>query len=196
MYPNSVSVIKEVAPFVKRHCRHIRHIKARKEASDWYSWNPFDILDGVYSTLESFLVEYYDQGYDQISEDLVVASFQHHSVTLRDVRLSSCRGLSNAVIESILTTCAALERLEIRNRSNNCAVARLPEIVAHEWVCTGLKHLEMTVDWVNSRILLQRIYRRTTFNTLVQLLWIRIRNNGTFSKDFMNRSGRLSSWRS
>ncbi|KAF8944561.1 hypothetical protein BGZ47_004061 [Haplosporangium gracile] len=147
IYPNSVPVIKEVAPLVKRYCRYIRHIKARKEASDWYSWNPVDILDGVHSTLESFLVEYYDQGYDQASEDLVMSSFQRHSTTLRDVRLSSCQRLSNAVIGSILTTCAALERLEICNRANNCAVAKLPEIVAHEWVCTGLKHLELTIDW-------------------------------------------------
>ncbi|KAG0291685.1 hypothetical protein BGZ96_004937 [Linnemannia gamsii] len=144
---NSVPVIKDVAPLVKRFCQHIRNIKASRATSWWYVWNPFDILGGVHSTLESLQLDFYDQGCGQVGENLTISSFLHHSVTLRDIRLVDSQSLSNKAIQSIVTTCASLERLEISGRSDNRAVAELPEIVAHKWVCNGLKYLKMTIDW-------------------------------------------------
>ncbi|KAG0291684.1 hypothetical protein BGZ96_004936 [Linnemannia gamsii] len=147
MHRESALTIKEIAPLVKRYCPLIRNIKANRTISWWYDWNPFDILDGVKSSLETLHIGSYNLHFDEVCESLSISSIQHHSVTLRDIRLTGCLSLSNEVMKSILTTCALLERLEISGRLDKPAVANLPDIVAHKWVCTGLKHLEMTIDW-------------------------------------------------
>ncbi|KAK3837802.1 MAG: hypothetical protein JOS17DRAFT_799627 [Linnemannia elongata] len=156
LHRDSASIIKEITPLVKRHCRHIRSIKATTRSPWWRDWNPFSILDGVNSTLKSLQFDSYNPRYDDVSEDLAVSSFQYHSATLRDIRLTSCLSLGDKIIQSILKTCAALERLEIiqglsghrvfGNVGNEAGV-RLPDLVAYEWVCTGLKHLDLTIDW-------------------------------------------------
>ncbi|KAF8944560.1 hypothetical protein BGZ47_004060 [Haplosporangium gracile] len=156
VHQESASMIKKITPLVKRYCRHIRNVKATRATLWWYDWNPFDILDGVNSTLESLQFDSFNPDYDEVSEDLALSSFQYHSVTLRDVRLTRCQWLSNEIMQSILTTCATLERLEITQRASrrelhsemrDRVIARLPGLVAHKWVCTGLKHLELTIDW-------------------------------------------------
>ncbi|KAG0065962.1 hypothetical protein BGZ89_007763 [Linnemannia elongata] len=153
---DSAYIIKEIAPLVKRHCQHIRTIKATGLLLWQQGWNPFNILDGVNFTLESLQFNIYSPVYDNVGEDLALSSFQHHSVTLRDIRLTRCLSLGNKILQSILTTCTALERLEITQalcirrsffKKRNLAIASLPDLVAYEWVCTGLKHLNLTINW-------------------------------------------------
>ncbi|KAK5808394.1 hypothetical protein F5H01DRAFT_416317 [Linnemannia elongata] len=153
---DSAYIIKEIAPLVKRHCQHIRTIKATGLLLWQQGWNPFNILDGVNFTLESLQFNIYNPVYDNVGEDLALSSFQHHSVTLRDIRLTRCLSLGNKILQSILTTCTALERLEITQalsirrsffKKRNLAIASLPDLVAYEWVCTGLKCLMLTINW-------------------------------------------------
>ncbi|KAF9902689.1 hypothetical protein EC991_004612 [Linnemannia zychae] len=142
-----VPVIAELAPSVKKHCKLIRHVRINRTTSWWYDWDPYLILDGLDSPLESFQIEFYDEGLEEISKDRAISSFHQHSSSLKDIRLLSCERLSDEVIQSILGTCVILERLELSDRLGRQAVANLSKLVACRWVCTGLKHLRITIDW-------------------------------------------------
>ncbi|KAF9126966.1 hypothetical protein BGW39_006208 [Mortierella sp. 14UC] len=142
-----VPIVAELTPSVKKHCKHIRHVRINRTTSWWYDWDPYHILDGLDSPLETLQIEFYDEGLEEVNKDHAVASFHQHSSTLKDIRLLSCEKLSDEVIRSILGTCVVLERLELSDRSDRQAVANLSELVAYNWVCTGLKYLRMTIDW-------------------------------------------------
>ncbi|KAK3846570.1 MAG: hypothetical protein J3R72DRAFT_486826 [Linnemannia gamsii] len=142
-----VPIVAELTPSVKEHCKHIRHVRINRTTSWWYDWDPYLILDGLHSPLESLQIEFYDEGREVVNKDHAISSFHRHSSTLKDIRLLSCEILSDEVIRSILGTCAVLERLELSDRSDRQAVASLSELVAYKWVCTDLKYLRMTIDW-------------------------------------------------
>ncbi|KAG0281263.1 hypothetical protein BGZ95_005405 [Linnemannia exigua] len=142
-----VPIVAELTPSVKEYCKHIRHVRINRTTSWWYDWDPYHILDGLHSPLESLQIEFYDEGGEVDNKDHAISSFHRHSATLKDVRLLSCEKLSDEVIRSILGTCVVLERLELSDRSDRQAVANLSELVAYKWVCTYLKHLKMTIDW-------------------------------------------------
>ncbi|KAG0209561.1 hypothetical protein BGX33_005456 [Mortierella sp. NVP41] len=97
------------------------------------------------SDLESLKIEGYKEGHHHVNRDNIISGILRHGQTLKDLRLIRCSILSDEIIQTILTSCAALERLEIDNRDQSAAC--LPELVASEWACTGLKHLAMGISW-------------------------------------------------
>ncbi|KAF9102605.1 hypothetical protein BGX29_004407 [Mortierella sp. GBA35] len=141
------SIISELAPSVKEYCQRIRHIRVSDENAWLGVWNPLHILDGISSDLESLKIEGYKEGRHHVNRDNIISGILRHGQTLKDLRLIRCSILSDEIIQTILTSCAALERLEVDNRDQSAAC--LPELVASEWACTGLKHLAMGISWGN-----------------------------------------------
>ncbi|KAF9121204.1 hypothetical protein BGW39_010765 [Mortierella sp. 14UC] len=139
-----VQATEGLAVLVKEHCQHIRHVKIDSSNTLDSAWDYSLFLGEAKSTLESFQVAFYFAGRERRFQDGHISAFRYHSLTLKDIRLDHRNKMETEVTTTILTTCAALERLELGISST---AANLPDLVSHEWVCKGLKYLQMAIDW-------------------------------------------------
>ncbi|KAG0376018.1 hypothetical protein BGX24_008388 [Mortierella sp. AD032] len=86
--------------------------------------------------------------YQDPDPEPMIATWVQHSTTLRQIELSNCTKVGSVVIQAALTTCEALEVLHVSGRAGQENVCLLfVHAVAHEWVCTKLRELEIVV-WV------------------------------------------------
>ncbi|KAG0376669.1 hypothetical protein BGX24_007388 [Mortierella sp. AD032] len=62
-----------------------------------------------------------------------------------DICIDYCDKVDTEIVVTILTTCAALESLNLKEE--NSLPVPLSELIAHKCVCTGLKYLRISIDW-------------------------------------------------
>ncbi|KAF9091740.1 hypothetical protein BGX23_004889 [Mortierella sp. AD031] len=78
--------------------------------------------------------------------------FQRHSETLREIRFPRSYWFKSRTIQGILTSCRALEHLEVDGRRVFQIKLWLDDMDQDvPWVSTRLRYLKMAVDWNNKR---------------------------------------------
>ncbi|KAG0371705.1 hypothetical protein BGX24_001301 [Mortierella sp. AD032] len=79
------------------------------------------------------------------SDDLLAATLTRHLTVLRDLQLTDSVWLSSKSIQKILSTGHALEVLRIEPYRHDRACLTLEDAIAVEWVCKGIKHLQLAL---------------------------------------------------
>lgn len=82
---------------------------------------------------------------DSASERLI-AALSRHSNSLHRIELTHCACLGSTVIQSVLTTCRALEVFRVHGVKPYINTSLLfSHAIEHDWVCTGLRELTLSV---------------------------------------------------
>ncbi|KAF9114342.1 hypothetical protein BGW39_003384, partial [Mortierella sp. 14UC] len=68
-----------------------------------------------------------------------------HRTTLQDIRFLECQTLEKRTINRILSTCQAVERLQIKQAGASLAGLRVKNLVKRMWVCQNMTYLELPV---------------------------------------------------
>ncbi|KAF9102606.1 hypothetical protein BGX29_004408 [Mortierella sp. GBA35] len=132
-----------MAPAARAHCQYLRHFIVRQPAVHDPDSEMIQLMAGLNPILETLSYENF-----QDESSLFAPVLQRHSRTLRDIQFRSCQVLRGKTIHSILTHCVGLQRLQILSSDGSPGGdATIEELVADEWVCRNLRHLEMAVYW-------------------------------------------------
>ncbi|KAF8934422.1 hypothetical protein BGZ47_010373 [Haplosporangium gracile] len=138
--------IRTIGPWIQQHCPEVSTVKIRQELPFHVEDVVLELLAGLNTSWDTLQTVYYEKFAGGEARSMVNMVHQHHR-TLRDVRLIDARTVCSEGIRALLTTCAALERLEIVNDEGPTGRAAIEDLVAQPWVCHGLRVLQMRVIW-------------------------------------------------
>ncbi|KAF9128997.1 hypothetical protein BGW39_004567 [Mortierella sp. 14UC] len=132
---------------LREHCPEVRNIKLQEWS--FYSKSLFKFLQRLESPLESIYVFQSRIDWSYSERPAFIATITRHSTTLTDFRLSDfpLENLGRKTIAMVLHQCLALQRFQIVDLHGAAGDLGIEDLVAEEWACNGLKHLEMRVDW-------------------------------------------------
>ncbi|KAF9180199.1 hypothetical protein BGZ49_005057 [Haplosporangium sp. Z 27] len=128
------------------YCRNIRHvIVPTQNYCDGTTEVLTTLRDLPHNQIETFYWDELDtvEAYDAPG---IIPQFVHtHSQSLRDIRFEKIYGIEGMTISAILSTCVSLEVFMLVQEENKSKVTP-EELVASEWVCQNLQHLELFLE--------------------------------------------------
>ncbi|KAF9198172.1 hypothetical protein BGZ49_001095 [Haplosporangium sp. Z 27] len=128
------------------YCRNIRHVIV---PAQFYCRNtiglPMTLWDLPHNQIETFYWDELDalDGYE--TGNILPQFLYSHSQSLRDIRFEKIYGIEGVTISAILSTCVSLEVFVLVQVENKCKITP-EELVASEWVCQNLQHLELFLE--------------------------------------------------
>ncbi|KAK3827166.1 MAG: hypothetical protein JOS17DRAFT_791941 [Linnemannia elongata] len=79
-----------------------------------------------------------------LDEERTITALNRHSSALRRIELTQCTHVANAIIETIMTTCSALEVFRVTGREDLGGISlSFAHAIEREWVCTRIRPLQI-----------------------------------------------------
>lgn len=81
-----------------------------------------------------------------LNTERMIAALARHSSTLRRIELTQGTHVASAIIQSVLTTCDALEVFSVTGREDLGGISlSLAHAVENEWICARIRHLQINI---------------------------------------------------
>ncbi|KAK3846514.1 MAG: hypothetical protein J3R72DRAFT_433970 [Linnemannia gamsii] len=137
---DGADLASRVAKCIGKSCPRITHMYQHGREGDDHG-----LTLAIMNALQEQLLELFRFSGLCGSDDLLAATLTRHSTVLRDLQLTDSVWLSSKSIQKILSTGHALEVFRIEPYRHDRACLTLEDAVAVEWVCKGIKHLQLAL---------------------------------------------------
>lgn len=82
-----------------------------------------------------------------LDKERTITALTRHSSALQRIELTQCTHVASAIIETILTTCGALEVFRVTGREDLGGISlSFVHALEREWVCTRIRHLQIDLS--------------------------------------------------
>ncbi|KAF9901064.1 hypothetical protein EC991_006575 [Linnemannia zychae] len=134
-----------VAKAFKDLCPCVQELSAERIYFDHHGLGILPLMEEIEpNTLQRWSMGSYSDSWKTRTLDVI----RRHSETLREIRFPSTYSFKSSTIQGILTTCRALEHLDIGGDIASRLKLWLDDIEPDTpWVSTRLRYLKLTVDW-------------------------------------------------
>ncbi|KAG0272176.1 hypothetical protein BGZ95_012086 [Linnemannia exigua] len=138
-----------VAKTFMKICPHIQELSMEVVRFDYHGLGILPIMEEMEAnTLQVWAMGSFSDLWKTRTLDVI----QRHSETMREVRFPLTHRLKSSTIQGILTSCRALEHLEVGGFVAMRVKLWLDDMEPDTpWVCTRLRYLKLTVDWNDKR---------------------------------------------
>ncbi|KAF8948452.1 hypothetical protein BGZ47_004841 [Haplosporangium gracile] len=165
---------------IRTHCKKVKKLYNEMPYANYKSEFAMSVMEAAMEPqqLERLALT----GYHDEWPDRMAASIQRHGQVLQQIRLQGCHRLTSSTIHAILTSCWALQHLEVvGGYPSRIAISLKDAGSSMEWVCKDLRHLVIYVDvnFIHTGIeqppwaLLEKLYRH--IGSLQQLAFLDLR---------------------
>ncbi|KAF9148653.1 hypothetical protein BG015_009610 [Linnemannia schmuckeri] len=169
-----------IARTIRTHCKKVKELYNEMPYANYKGEFAMSVMETAMEPQQLERLAF--TGYHDEWPGRMVASIQRHDQVLQQIRLQGCHRLMSSTIHAILTSCRALQHLEVAGGyPSRIAISLKDAGSSKEWVCKDLRHLAIYVD-VNSIHtgteqppwgLLERLYRH--IGSLQQLTFLDLR---------------------